>query len=159
MLKRKQETEIGNMTAARPDLLAVHEKVIALVLGRGAQAGQVRARIRLGVQLAPDLLGGEDLPEIPLLLPVRTVDDDGRPDEPDAEAIDGRRRVSLGHLVGRDGDPHGPERMPTVLLRPMHPDVTGLVHGAVPLLALVEGLQLLPRHVRFEPAPGSVAKL
>jgi predicted RNase H-like HicB family nuclease len=41
----------------------------------------------------------------------------------------------------------------------VHPDVAPVVHLPVPLLALVERLQLLPGEVRFQPAPGLLAEL
>ena len=87
----QEDAEVGDVAAGGPDLLAVdQEAAVALVLGARAQAGQVGAGVGLGVELAPDLLGGEDLLEIALLLPVGAVDDDGRADEPDAQAVDGR---------------------------------------------------------------------
>ena len=79
----QQQAPVGDGPARRPDLLAIDEEVIALVLGPRLEAGEVGARVGLGVELAPDLLGRQDLLEVPLLLPVRAVDDEGRPDEPE----------------------------------------------------------------------------
>ena len=57
------------MRARGPDLLAVDDPVVALLLGAGAQAGDVGAAGRLRKQLAPDLLAGGELRQIvPLVL-------------------------------------------------------------------------------------------
>src|SRR5438034_301564 len=155
---REQDAPVRDVAAARPDLLTVDEEVIAPVLGARAQAGEVRARVRLGVQLAPHLLGGEDLSQITLLLLGRAVDDDGRPDEPDAEAVDRRRRVGARHLVGGDGLLHR-RRAPAAVLRgPTHADVAGVVHRPVPGAALLERLELGAWHIALKPRAGLVAE-
>ena len=105
---REQQAPVGDLAAARPDLLAVDDEVVALVHGGGLERGQVAAGVGLGVELAPQLLGREDLLEIALLLRVGAVDDDGRPDDADAQAVGRRRRVGLRHLVGHDRLLHRP---------------------------------------------------
>src|SRR5712692_956237 len=149
---REEDPPVGDGPARRPDLLAVDEEVVALVLGARLEAREVGARVRLRVELAPDLLGGQHLPEVALLLPVGAVDDDRRADEPDAEAVDGRRGGEARHLVLDDGLLHRRAPPAAVLRGPQHPDVPRLVELPVPGLALVERLQVVPGDVGPEPA-------
>ena len=137
------ETEypVGEVCVGRPDLLAVHDVVIALALGPGAQGREVGARARLGISLAPQFLGGRDLRQEALLLRVAAeLHQDGR------HHLDAERRK-----IGRIGARHlhledellsrGPARS-TVFLRPV---------GAEPALA---GQLLLPLQ---KPLLGDVA--
>src|SRR6185312_7191342 len=62
-----QETVVGIMRARSPDLLAVDDPVVALLLGAAAQARNVGAGRRFGEQLAPDLLAGSELRQIAAL--------------------------------------------------------------------------------------------
>src|SRR5215218_2178064 len=55
------------MRARGPDLLAVDDPVVALLLGAGAKSGDVRTAGRLREQLAPDLLTGSELRQVPPL--------------------------------------------------------------------------------------------
>src|ERR1700738_3723177 len=59
-----QEAVVGIMRARGPDLLAVDDPVVALLLRAGAQARDVGAAGRLRKQLAPDLLAGGKLRQI-----------------------------------------------------------------------------------------------
>src|SRR6266480_1223829 len=86
-------------------------------------------------------------------LAVGAVDDDRRADEPDAEAVDGRRRPEARHLVLHDRLLHRRATPAAVLLRPQHPDVAGLIELPVPGLALVERLHVARGGVGLEPAP------
>src|SRR6267142_1522211 len=149
---REQDAPVGDRPARGPDLLAVDDEVIALIFGARLEAGQVRSGVRLRVELAPDLLGGQHLLQIPLLLRLGAVHDDRRADEPDAEPVDGGRRAHPGHLVLDDRLLHRRGAPAPVLLGPQHPDVPGLVESPVPRLALVERLQVLFGDVALEPA-------
>ena len=51
----------GELRVAGPHLLAVDDEVVAVALGLAAQRGEVGAGVGLGEELAPDLLGREDL--------------------------------------------------------------------------------------------------
>ena len=62
------EAPVGEMRAARPDLLAVDQVVVALVLGLGLQAARSDAGARLGEALAPAQLALDDRRDVPLLL-------------------------------------------------------------------------------------------
>src|SRR3990172_4493666 len=61
---RQEDSPVGDRSARGPDLLAVDEKMVALVLRARPEAREVRARVGLGVELAPDLLGREHFLEI-----------------------------------------------------------------------------------------------
>src|SRR5438445_592238 len=58
---RQQDAPARELRVARPDLLAGHDPAVAAALGAGAERGQVGARAGLGEELAPELVGGEDL--------------------------------------------------------------------------------------------------
>src|SRR5690606_19123206 len=112
---RQQQPPIGAVRAARPDLLAVDDELVALQHGTGAQAGEVRARVWLGEELAPDLVGSQDVPQEALLLRLGTVVDERRADDGDAERVEGRRRVDPRHLLANDRLLHRPGSAPAIL--------------------------------------------
>src|SRR5262249_4917656 len=73
---------------ARPHLLPREAVAVALALGAGPDGSQVGAGARLAEELAPYLLGGEDLrDEAPLLL-LGAVPHERRPDVVDADFVD-----------------------------------------------------------------------
>src|SRR6185312_14995061 len=64
-----QKAVVGIMRARGPDLLAVDDPVVALLLRAGTKPRHVRAAGRLGEQLAPDVFAGRELWQIvPLVL-------------------------------------------------------------------------------------------
>ena len=81
----QDEHPVGKLRAARPDLLAVDEKVIALVLGPGAQARQVAASPRLAVALAPRHFGAGNARQMGLFLFFGTELEKRRSEHADAE--------------------------------------------------------------------------
>jgi hypothetical protein len=116
---------VGEHPLAGPHLLAVDDVVTVLARGAGRQARQVGARVRLRVELAPDLLGGQDLRDIAPLLRLRAVGDQGRPDDPDAQAVDRRRRLGARRLLGEDRLLHRPRVVAAVLAGPVQPNEAG----------------------------------
>ena len=54
-----QQTEVGVLGARVPHLLAADHPAVAVALGGGGEAGQVRAGARLAEELAPRLLAGD----------------------------------------------------------------------------------------------------
>jgi hypothetical protein len=81
---RQHEHPVGEVRARCPDLLAVHDEVVAAVLRPRAQAREIRAGAGLGIALAPDVVGSEDPREEVAPLRLRPPVDDGRPGELDA---------------------------------------------------------------------------
>src|SRR4029079_10237315 len=77
-----QETVIGIMRARGPDLLAVDDPVVALLLGAGAQARDIRAAGGLGEELAPDLLAGSKFRQVTPLVLFAAEGHHGRPAHP-----------------------------------------------------------------------------
>ena len=69
---------VGLARSGGPDLLAVHHPLVAVALGPGGEAGEVRAAARLAEQLAPAMLAGDDRPQQPGLQVVGAVLEDGR---------------------------------------------------------------------------------
>ena len=114
-------------------------------LGPRAGAGEVGAGVGLREALAPDLLGREDLVEVPLLLRVGAVDDDRRAGHAEADHADVRRRRGGGHLLVEDRLVAVGRARAAVLLRPGQAGVAGVVELAAPLAAeLLEPLRAAP---------------
>ena len=128
------EHPVGVLRARGPDLLAVDDELVADELGAGAQRRQVGAGARLGVALAPDLVGGEDLRQVAPPLLLGAVRDQRRPDHLDAHHADEARRARAHHLLVDDRLPHDVGALAAVLARPAHGDVAGLVQLALPRL-------------------------
>ena len=68
-------------------------KYVAAPLDPRAHGGEVGAGVGLGEALAPDLLGGEDLREVRLLLLLGAVRHDRRPGHAEPDHADVRRRL------------------------------------------------------------------
>src|SRR5262249_30565205 len=73
-----QEPIVGIVRARGPDLLAVDDPVVALLLGAGTQARNVGAAGRLGEELAPDLLPRGELRQIAALVVLAAIGHHGR---------------------------------------------------------------------------------
>ena len=56
-----EHAEVGDVAGRRPDLLAVHGPLVAVLHRLALQAGEVGAGARLAEQLAPPLLAGDDV--------------------------------------------------------------------------------------------------
>ena len=85
----------GQVRRRRPDLLAVHDPLVAVALGAGGEPGDVGAGARLAEQLAPDLLGREDRPEEAVALLLGAAHDDRGPAHADAHGV-AHPRVASG---------------------------------------------------------------
>src|SRR5581483_9864461 len=97
------------------------------------QTGKVRTRIRFGVALAPDLVGGEDVLEEAALLFFRAVRDERWADEIEAESVHWCRRLRARVLLVED---HLFDERPapaSVFLRPMHREVPGFAKRPLPI--------------------------
>ena len=73
-----EDAELRVLGERRPDLLAVHDPLVAVAHGAGAERGQVGARAGLAEELAPDLLGGQQREQVALLLRLDAAVDDRR---------------------------------------------------------------------------------
>src|SRR5206468_5983920 len=149
---RDEDAPVGEAGVAGPDLLSRHEEDVAAELGAGAAGGEVRAGVRLGEALAPDLLAGQDPRQEAALLRLRAVMDERRPDQrrPDTD-VDHRRRADAGVLLGEEELLDRRRAAPAVLARPVEPRPAALEEAALPpareadLLAGILGLRVLRR--------------
>src|ERR1700741_2411082 len=134
----KEDRVRCQLGSAGPYLLALDVPPAVHLGGGGTQRGQVRARLRLGEQLAPDLLAGEDRSQVALLLGVRTELDDRGPGEvlaDDVEPLGGARPVEF--LVEHPTQ-LGVLSAAAVLLWPGQPGVPGVVQQPLPGAPVVE---------------------
>ena len=138
-------------------------------MARVVRLGEVAARVRLAEQLAPQLLGAEDLREPPGLLLGRSASEDRGPDEVDADAPDELRRAGPRELLGDDVVADRARVATAVLLGPRDPDPTAGRELRLPLATerdllgeVVEArrkpLAVLPREVLAQPAAALVAQ-
>src|SRR6266581_3385617 len=79
---------VGKLRAARPYFLAVDEVVVAFVHGLRAKRGEVGARARLGIALAPAHRAVDNARQVAALLLVVTVLEKSRTEHRGAHAAD-----------------------------------------------------------------------
>ena len=145
------EDPVRELGAGRPDLLAVHEEVVALVLGAGAQARQVGPGTRFRVALAPPHLAAGDARDVALLLLLGAVLEQRRPEHGRTHAGDGRARSDAAHLLEQNEVLVLGQSAAAVLGRPGRDRVTAFGRALEPR-ALVVG------HRRLGAAPGCLAR-
>ncbi len=126
------EAPVGEAAARGPDLLAVDQIVVALVLGLGLQAGEVRTRARLGIALAPAHLAARDPGQVQLLLFLVAVFEQRRAEQRRAHA--GHRVEGAAVGVGLQHDPRLRRRQPAaaVVLRPAGRAPALVAHALLP---------------------------
>jgi hypothetical protein len=137
---RQQHHPVRDVREGGPHLLAVDHVVLAVLDRAGLERCQVRARVGLRVALAPDLLAGEHLGRVALLLLLGAVGVDGGAGHADGENVEDGRRLGQGHLLLKDHLLHEREAAAAGLLGPGQADEAGLVHLALPLPEKVVGL-------------------
>lgn len=136
----QHEAPLRLVCERRPDLLTRDPVVrpLRLAHGRGAHAGQVRARARLAVALAPEFVAGGDRGQKAGLLLFGAVGEEGGGEEvlPDVAGARGRGRTGVllgpGDLLGERG---GPVAVPA--FAPAEPDPAGFTEGALPGAAVL----------------------
>ena len=139
------EAPLRPMGQRRPHLLSVDDPVFAVELRGRRHVGEIAARARLRVPLAPQLGDVEDLGQEALLLLGGAVRDERRPDQLLTEVVDLVGRIGEGVLlVERDAVRHG-QPSPAVLLRPPETRQPGRGEMLIPRAALVERLVLATR--------------
>ena len=90
------ENPVGVVRVGRPDFRAVDQPVVALVLALRLQRGEVGARARLGIALAPARPAGDDVRKEASLLFLAGVLQQHRPQHPHPER--GKRRARIDPL-------------------------------------------------------------
>ena len=128
------EDPVGLVGVGGPDLLAVDQEVVALVLAAGLEAGQIGAGARFRIALAPADLALDDPGKELLLLLLGGVFQQHRAQHPDAEAAQGRPGLQAAQFLVEDlvlflgqpaaailGRPHG--RGPALGRHAVHPQL------------------------------------
>src|SRR6266511_4928413 len=134
-----------------PDLLAVEDVVLTVLHRAGLERGQIGARVGLRVALTPDLLAGEHLGRVALLLLLRPVGNDGRARHAYGEDVEDGRRLVERHLLLQDHLFHEGEATAPVFLGPGEPHEAVFVHQTLPAPEELVGLGT--RHVGALPEP------
>ena len=160
-----QDSPLGVVRTRGPDLLAVHDPLVAVPLGAGPKPCQVGAGGRLAEQLAPDLRAAQHLRQPARLLLVCAVRHQRRPRHAEPDGEDVRRHVEARLLLTPDHGLDGRGLAAPVLPRPgdARPAGVGLLDLpglggrdrtlVFPLEALI-GLSLAqPCGVSLEPGP------
>ena len=91
-----QHAEVREVTGRRPDLLAVDDPFVPVLLGPGLQPGEVGTGDGLAEQLAPRTAPGDDVPDVVVDLLLRTVHGDRRGCEQQAQTAGCRQRAVFG---------------------------------------------------------------
>ncbi len=95
---RQQQAVARHVRLRRPDLRAVHDPLVAVAHRAGREPGDVGAGARLAEQLAPDLLGGEDRAQEPLLLFAGAARDERGAAHADAHGVADPRVATPGRV-------------------------------------------------------------
>src|SRR5690606_34880017 len=138
-----EHAEVGHVAARGPDLLAVDDPLVAVLHRPGVQTGQVGPGPGLTEELAPGLLAGDDVAQVPLLLLLGAVHDDRRPGQHEAEATRGRQGAEVDDRLLH---PHalGPaEALAVPLDRPGGDGPAGLAQALPPLADREVGVPVL----------------
>ena len=117
-----QVAVVGQLTEARPDLLAVDDEVVAIAHGAGRERGQIGSRVRLGHADAPRRLAREDAGEELGLLIGGAVVDQRRPHLPVGEPHRGDRCAGGDQLLADDQPVDRRLAAAAELDRPRHAD-------------------------------------
>src|SRR5262249_45003621 len=96
------ENHVGVMRRGRPDLLAVDDEVVAVLDRRGAERGQVRARLWLRIALAPDDLAAQRRGDPAALLLFGAELEQRRRQHRDALVRQAGWQAGVGELLGDD---------------------------------------------------------
>ena len=125
---------VGVVGVARPDLLAVDEIMVALVLGLCLQRSKVGAGARLRIALAPADFATRDLGQVFLLLRLIAVFQQRRAEHPDAETVEGRAAFHRAHFFAQDFRFVLGEAAAAEFLRPVRHGPAARGHALQPLL-------------------------
>src|SRR5690606_37203559 len=156
---------VGDVRVARPGLLAVDDQPVAVDHGFGLHARQIRAGVRLGEALAPDLFAAQDRREVALLLLLGAVRHQRRAGvvEP-AEQGAGFRRTGANRFLDPDRLHRRRQAAAPVLDRPTEAGEAAVELGALPFEVELAGGRTvvrprLCRHVLGEPRARALAEV
>lgn len=140
----QQEAPVRDVRERRPDLLAGHHPVGAVLHRPGRHPGQVGTGSRLGIALAPQLIPGRDRGEKPLPLLLATVRQQCRRQQVFTHVVDAVRRTRQCVLL-MENDLLQQGRASAMWLRPAEADPTVDTQAPLPLMAELEALVLAAR--------------
>ena len=127
----QKETPVGLMSAAGPDLGAIHDIAAVFQDRSGLERGQIRTGIGLRESLRPDHVAFQNRRQEALLLFLVAEGDDGGTDQIEGLECRGRRIGLVALVLEQVALQRRPAR-PTVLLRPMRRRPALLMQGAYP---------------------------
>ena len=130
---REQKPVVRVLTAARPDLLPVDSELIPREDRPGAQGRQVRTRLGLAEELAPDLLAAEHGLQVALPLGVRAEANQRRAHQRDRRVEEAVGDVEAGLLLAEDQGLGGRAPAPPEFRRPGDGRPAALVEGSLPV--------------------------
>ena len=129
----EEQAERRVLRVGRPHLLAREAPgAVGLPHRAGLDAGEVGARGGLGEQLAPHLVGGQHRPEVALLLVLRAVGDQRRPEHAHADDVEDAEHARAADLLVDDDLMQRAEAGAAVLGRPRHRGEAALGEPALP---------------------------
>ena len=122
----------GDLCAAGPDLLSLDAPAPVDLGGLGAQRGKVGTGIGFGEKLAPDVLAGEDGPQVALLLGRGAEVGDGGAGEILPDGVEPLRGAGPVALLTEDVAQPFIRALAAVLLLPGQARIAPLVQHALP---------------------------
>jgi len=122
----EQDAVVAEMGAGRPDLLAVDDPVVAILLGFRAQARDVGTAGGLGEELAPDLVAAHGGTDETLLRLIRAPGHDGRDAHAEPDGEDAAGDGVFRFFLTVDNVVDGGAATAAPLLRPGDAGVTGI---------------------------------
>src|SRR5581483_1357239 len=129
----EEDPPARELRVARPHLLPADDPAVAMADGARPERGQVGACPGLREELAPELLGGQDLRQEAALLLLGAVRDERRSDQVDADPVDDLRRARRGDLLLEDVVLDDGRAAPAVLARPVDADPSPGVQLPLPV--------------------------
>ena len=94
--------EVREVSPRAPDLLSIDDVVVAVALCGGQQTGQIGAPARLGEQLQPHFLTGQDAAQVRRLLLVGTKPCQGGTEDVDRDTEELVRMVEARRFLQED---------------------------------------------------------
>src|SRR6185295_238630 len=152
---REDEDPIGPRTERRPHLLAVQDEVVAVEHGGGPERGEVASRSRLAEALTPDLVAREHGRDEAAALLLGAVMDERRPEQPDPQDVQDRRRVGTRALGLEDRFLDLGRTATTPLRRPVHTEIAGAVELVLPRASQLDQAVLGGGRIAQRLAPGA----
>jgi cholest-4-en-3-one 26-monooxygenase len=142
---RQQDREVAEVRVRRPDLLPVHDELVARTLGPRRQIREIAARRRLAEELAPRLLRAQERSYVARLLRRTPVRQEHRPDHPDRRRDEAGTHTESGLFLGEHRCVRRSEPPTAVLNGPGDARPASVEQLALPGAAGVEEIAVVPR--------------